>query len=88
MNSRDLTIAGYLAVLVAAIALQVTALRVPERLPSLGRVITMSCGRVPAASACSSRGRGSDCTSSPADAYRAPPAAHFFARSATLPFRR
>jgi hypothetical protein len=40
MNSRDLTIAGYLTVLVVGIALQATALRMPERLPSLGRVIT------------------------------------------------
>jgi hypothetical protein len=31
---------GYLAVLVAAVALQVAALRMPERLPSLGRVLT------------------------------------------------
>jgi hypothetical protein len=40
MSSRDLTIMGYVAVLVAAVALQVAALRMPERLPSLGRVLT------------------------------------------------
>jgi Family of unknown function (DUF6186) len=40
VNSRDITIAGYLAVLVAGLALQVAALRRPQRLPSLGRVIT------------------------------------------------
>jgi hypothetical protein len=40
MNSRDLTIIGYLSVLVAGVALQVAALRTPERLPSLGRVLT------------------------------------------------
>jgi len=40
MSSRDLTIIGYLAVLAAGIALQVAALRMPERLPSLGRVFT------------------------------------------------
>jgi hypothetical protein len=40
MSSRDLTIMGYLAVLAAAVVLQVAALRMPERLPSLGRVFT------------------------------------------------
>lgn len=40
MNSRDVTIIGYLSVLIAAVALQVAALRMPERLPSLGRVFT------------------------------------------------
>ncbi len=40
MNSRDFTVIGYLSVLAAAIALQVTALRMPERLPSLGRVLS------------------------------------------------
>ena len=40
MSSRELTIIGYLSVLGAAIALQVAALRRPERLPSLGRVLT------------------------------------------------
>jgi Family of unknown function (DUF6186) len=40
MNSRDLTIIGYLSVLVAGVALQVAALRMPERLPSLGPVLT------------------------------------------------
>jgi hypothetical protein len=40
MSSRDLTIMGYVAVLAAAVALQVAALRMPERLPSLGRVLT------------------------------------------------
>ncbi len=40
MSSRELTIIGYLSVLGAAVALQVAALRRPERLPSLGRVLT------------------------------------------------
>jgi hypothetical protein len=40
MSSRELTIMGYVAVLAAAVALQVAALRMPERLPSLGRVLT------------------------------------------------
>jgi Family of unknown function (DUF6186) len=40
MSSRDVTIIGYLSVLIAAVALQVAALRRPERLPSLGRVFT------------------------------------------------
>jgi hypothetical protein len=40
MSSRDLTIIGYLSVLAAAVALQVAALRMPGRLPSLGRVLT------------------------------------------------
>jgi Family of unknown function (DUF6186) len=40
MTSRELTIAGYLTVLAACVALQVTAVRKPERLPSLGRVFT------------------------------------------------
>jgi hypothetical protein len=40
MNSRELTIAGYLTVLGACIVLQVAAVRKPERLPSLGRVFT------------------------------------------------
>lgn len=40
MSSRELTIVGYLAVVAAGIILQVTALRMPERLPSLGRVMT------------------------------------------------
>ena len=40
MNSRDITIIGYVSVLVAAVALQVAALRMPERLPSIGRVFT------------------------------------------------
>ncbi|MGH3301394.1 MAG: DUF6186 family protein [Streptosporangiaceae bacterium] len=40
MSSRDLTIIGYVSVLAAAVALQVAALRRPERLPSLGRVFT------------------------------------------------
>ncbi|HYK70712.1 MAG TPA: DUF6186 family protein [Streptosporangiaceae bacterium] len=40
MSSRELTIAGYLAVLAAGVVLQLATLRMPERLPSLGRVFT------------------------------------------------
>jgi hypothetical protein len=40
MSSRELTITGYLTVLAACVALQVAAVRKPERLPSLGRVFT------------------------------------------------
>jgi hypothetical protein len=40
MTSRELTITGYLTVLAACVALQVAAVRKPERLPSLGRVFT------------------------------------------------
>ena len=40
MTSRELSIAGFLAVLAACIVLQVAAVRKPERLPSLGRVFT------------------------------------------------
>jgi len=40
MNSRDLTIFGYLGVLAAGITLQVLAIRWPGRLPSLGRVLS------------------------------------------------
>ena len=40
MSSRELTIAGYLAVLAACVVVQVAAVRRPERLPSLGRVFT------------------------------------------------
>ena len=40
MSSRELTIIGYLSVLAAAVALQIAALRMPERLPSLGRILT------------------------------------------------
>jgi hypothetical protein len=40
MNSHDGTILGYLLVLAAGVILQVLAVRFPERLPSLGRVLT------------------------------------------------
>ncbi|MGO8956767.1 MAG: DUF6186 family protein [Streptosporangiaceae bacterium] len=40
MTSRDVTILGYLAVLASGITLQVLAVRQPDRLPSLGRVLT------------------------------------------------
>ena len=40
MTSRELTITGYLTVLAALVALQVAAVRKPERMPSLGRVFT------------------------------------------------
>ena len=40
MSSRDLTVSGYLLVLAAGITLQVVAVRRPDRLPSLGRVLT------------------------------------------------
>jgi hypothetical protein len=40
MTSRELTIAGYLAVLAGCVALQIAAVRKPERLPSLGHVFT------------------------------------------------
>lgn len=40
MNGRDLTIAGYLVVLAAGVALQVAATAMPARLPSLGRVLS------------------------------------------------
>jgi Family of unknown function (DUF6186) len=40
MSSRDLTIVGYLAVLGTGIALQVAAVAMPERPPSLGQVFT------------------------------------------------
>ena len=40
MTSRELTIAGYLTVLGACVALQAAAAWKPERLPSLGRVFT------------------------------------------------
>lgn len=40
MNTRDATIIGYLLVLAAGIALQVLALRRPERFPTLGSVFT------------------------------------------------
>jgi len=40
MTARELTIAGYLAVLAGCVVLQVAAVRRPEWLPSLGRVFT------------------------------------------------
>ena len=40
MSGRDVTIVGYLSVLAAGITLQVIAVRLPARLPSLGRVLT------------------------------------------------
>ena len=40
MTSRDGTILGYLLVLTAGVTLQVSAIRRPERFPSLGRVLT------------------------------------------------
>jgi hypothetical protein len=40
MTSRYITIAGYLLVLGTGITLQVRAVRQPDRLPSLGRVLT------------------------------------------------
>jgi hypothetical protein len=40
MTSRELTITGYLTVLAACVVLQIAAVRMPERLPSLGRVFT------------------------------------------------
>ncbi len=50
MNSRLLTILGYLLVLGSGITLQLLAVRRPERLPTLGRVfshvMTSRTGRV------------------------------------------
>ena len=40
MNSHDVTIAGYLAVLAALVTLQVVALRVPGRIPPIGEVLS------------------------------------------------
>ncbi len=40
MNSHDATIIGYLTVLAAGITLQVAAALRPDRLPSLGGVLT------------------------------------------------
>jgi len=40
MNSHDVTIVGYLIVLACGVILQVLAVRMPERLPSLGQVFT------------------------------------------------
>ncbi|HUB40759.1 MAG TPA: DUF6186 family protein [Streptosporangiaceae bacterium] len=40
MSSRDATIIGYLTVLAAGITLQAAAIRRPDRLPSLGRVLS------------------------------------------------
>jgi len=40
MSSRDLTIIGYLSVLAAGITLQIAGIRRPDRLPSLGRVLS------------------------------------------------
>jgi Family of unknown function (DUF6186) len=40
MNTRLATILGYLLVLGSGIALQILAVRRPERFPSLGRVFT------------------------------------------------
>jgi hypothetical protein len=40
MSSRYITILGYLAVLAWGVTLQFLAVRLPDRLPSLGRVFT------------------------------------------------
>jgi Family of unknown function (DUF6186) len=40
VNSHKVTILGYLLVLAAGVTVQVTALRRPDRVPSLGRVFT------------------------------------------------
>jgi hypothetical protein len=40
MSSHNFTILGYLLVLAAGITLQVTAIRWPDRYPSLGHVFT------------------------------------------------
>jgi hypothetical protein len=40
MSSRDATIIGYLTVLAAGITLQAVAVRRPDRLPSLGRMLS------------------------------------------------
>jgi hypothetical protein len=40
MTSRDGTILGYLIVLATGIVLQVTSIRAPDRVPSLGQVFT------------------------------------------------
>ena len=40
MSSHDITIAGYLAVLLAAVALQVLAARTPGPIPPLGDLLT------------------------------------------------
>jgi hypothetical protein len=39
MNSRDVTIAGYLIVLATAVALQLFAGRAPDRIPPIGAVL-------------------------------------------------
>lgn len=40
MNSHNVTIFGYLIVLACGVTLQVLAIRMPERLPTLGEVFT------------------------------------------------
>jgi hypothetical protein len=40
MSTRDGTILGYLVVLISGIALQISSIRAPDKLPSLGRVFT------------------------------------------------
>jgi hypothetical protein len=40
VNSHDVTIAGYLAVLAALVVLQIIALRSPGRVPPIGEVLS------------------------------------------------
>jgi Family of unknown function (DUF6186) len=40
MSSRDGTILGYLVVLATGVVLQISSVRAPDKVPSLGRVFT------------------------------------------------